>query len=131
MSRVGTVNSSGGAAAAPHSSPSYPLPAGPRRSRRPPLCAAITKEESNTFLLWSPDLNGADVTDIFLVLPTQLLRVSFAAAEPCQVDLAWLQVGVPWGRGWPGGWLSKKATSLRTTLLLSVTRNGFINLKKE
>jgi hypothetical protein len=62
------------------------------RSVRP----SVSKEERNAFLLQDLGLSVADVTDVFMVPSTQLLRVGFAAAEPCQAALAKLQAGVPW-----------------------------------
>jgi hypothetical protein len=56
----------------------------------------ISKKERNQFLLQDLGINIATVTDVFMVPSTQLLRVGFVAAEPCQAALDKLQVGVPW-----------------------------------
>jgi hypothetical protein len=56
----------------------------------------LTKEDRNQFLLQDLAVDIATVTDVFMVPSTQLLRVGFVAAEPCQAALDKLQVGVPW-----------------------------------
>jgi hypothetical protein len=56
----------------------------------------LTKEERNQFLLQDLAVDIATVTDMFMVPSTQLLRVGFVAAEPCQAALDRLQAGVPW-----------------------------------
>jgi hypothetical protein len=56
----------------------------------------LTKEDRNQFLLQDLAVDIATVTDVFMVTSTQLLRVGFVAAEPCQAALDKLQVGVPW-----------------------------------
>ena len=62
------------------------------RAARPNL----TKEERNSFLLLDLGISPTDVTDVFMVPATQLLRVGFHHEEPCRVALAKLQAGVPW-----------------------------------
>jgi hypothetical protein len=62
------------------------------RAARPNL----SKEERNSFLLNDLGVSPADVTDVFMVPSTQLLRVGFHAEGPCLAALAKLQVGVPW-----------------------------------
>jgi hypothetical protein len=59
-------------------------------------CPDLSKEEQNRFLLKDHGINPADVTDVFMVLSTQLLRVGFHAEGPCSAARAKLQVGVPW-----------------------------------
>jgi hypothetical protein len=56
----------------------------------------LSKEERNQFLLQDLAVDIATVTDVFMVPSTQLLRVGFVAAEPCQAALDKLQAGVPW-----------------------------------
>jgi hypothetical protein len=56
----------------------------------------LSKEERNSFLLNDLGISPADVTDVFMVPSTQLLRVGFHAEGPCLAALAKLQVGVPW-----------------------------------
>jgi hypothetical protein len=52
-------------------------------------------KERTVFLLQDLGLNVADVTDILMVLSTQLLCFCFTAAEACQAALAKLQAGIP------------------------------------
>jgi hypothetical protein len=62
------------------------------RAARPNL----SREERNSFLLRDLGINPADITDVFMVPSTQLLRVGFHAEGPCSAALVKLQVGVPW-----------------------------------
>jgi hypothetical protein len=68
----------------------------------------LSKEERNKFLLQDLAVDIATITNVFMDPSTQLLRVGFVAAWPCQVALDKLQAGVPWSAagsaivyGWP------------------------------
>ncbi len=56
----------------------------------------ITKEERYQFLLQDLAVDITTITDVFMVSSTQLLRVGFVTAEPCQAALDKLQGDVPW-----------------------------------
>ncbi len=61
----------------------------------------LSKKERNSFLLLDLGVNPADVTDVFMVPSTQLLRIGFHAGL-CLTALAKLQSGVPWTAADPG-----------------------------